>query len=121
MTSLIKLNKIKKIIPLKIYTAWHKDENYWYRPKLETSNCVFMPGIWVSKTSALIDAPEEKYYIIEFNFDDKIPSDIQRVIDLDHDMFYEKEKKDMIKSKFRQMLKTFIFYNKDLKNRLSNG
>jgi hypothetical protein len=100
-------DKLSKSLDLKIYFAWNIKKNKWENYKIykDREEFGYIP---------------EDINLVEIDFSNKIPQDIIRIFKFNNELFSEKEKLSLAQTKLRQIINTFIFHNKELKDRLEN-
>jgi len=119
MQEIIKISgQLRKILPMELYAAWDHNKNMWVR--ILGTHCKLVPGVWASQEELIGDLKEEKidnYKIITVDFSDKIPQDIIRIMNFKQG-WDPREKERLIVAKFRQLIETFLFRDKNLKEKL---
>ena len=116
MNSIITTKKVlsEYNIPLKGYVVWDKRNKNWFFPR-SRHHCTFIHGLWATKEDAEADLPNTtEYYISEVDFGDKVPADMLRIANYRDDEWSRDEKARAIKTKFTNMVKIFIFSNREL-------
>ena len=108
--------RLKKLPCFKAYVVWNIDKQCWfYPPVYEDSpddHCVFMRGLWASEEMAEKDICIPNYAIVTIDMSHKIPADMKRLMGMGDTSV--SELKGMILSKFRQLVKVFVFNNPDM-------
>ncbi len=115
---LLTTDKLKSFLPLTLYVIWDIEKGVWFRPRNSKYHKLLF-GVWASEEEALQDNTLQNYKVLAIDFSQKIPQDIIRIMDFDSS-FPQQEKRNLIISKFKQLIQVFIFQSKNLQDLLNN-
>jgi hypothetical protein len=113
--NIINLSKINRYLSLQFYVVWDiRNKKFLYN----RSNPY---GIFLSLEPIRKILDTGLYKEIEVDLSNKIPADFMRIIELGSETFLEEEKKQMIGMKFKQLVRVFIYDNKEFREKMNES